>query len=234
MKILIAEDDLHIRQGLFDMLSADGHTVTAAQNGAVALDYYQKDKDFDLLILDVMMPKQDGYSVCKTIRRDNPTVPIIFLTAKNEEIDKVLGLELGADDYISKPFGVAELRARIKAVTRRYQTVADNHLTNATHFLFGDLTVFPNELCGKRQGKTGEQVIALSFREIQLLTCLYQHAGQVVSRDTLFDAVWGHEHLPNSRTLDQHISKLRKHIEPNPGNPTLIQTVHGQGYRYVG
>ncbi len=233
MNILIAEDDLHIRQGLTDMLTADGHRVWAAENGQVALDKYQNaGAALDLLILDVMMPEMDGFSVCKAIRRRNESLPIIFLTAKSEEIDKVLGLELGADDYISKPFGVAELRARIKAVTRR--SLTSTVASEANDFYFGDVRIFPNELCGKRQNETGEQVINLSLREIKLLACLHRYAGQVVSRDKLFDAAWGYEHLPNSRTLDQHISKLRQHIEIDPGNPQLIQTVHGQGYRYAG
>lgn len=231
MKILIAEDDLNIRQGLCEMLSAEGYEVIAAENGKIALDYYQQATPApDFIILDVMMPEMDGFSVCREIRRHDDTTPILFLTAKSEEIDRVLGLELGADDYISKPFSLAELRARIKAIARRCLK-ANNPPTS--HFTFGDLQVFPNELRAIRRKDNGEQVIELSFREIKLLTCLFEHAGQVVSRDMLFDAAWGYEHVPNSRTLDQHISKLRKHIEIDPSQPQWIQTVHGQGYRYV-
>ncbi|PIE44976.1 MAG: DNA-binding response regulator [Gammaproteobacteria bacterium] len=232
MKILIAEDDLHIRQGLADMLNAEGYSVITAENGEAALQSYQHANPVpDFIILDVMMPKMDGFSVCKAIRRENNDIPILFLTAKTEEIDKVLGLELGADDYISKPFSVAELRARIKTIARR---CLKKQSPDADHFLFGELLVFPDELRAIRKNHDAEQVIELSFREVKLLTCLHQHAGQVVSRDMLFDAAWGYEHLPNSRTLDQHISKLRKHIELDPAKPTLIQTVHGQGYRYMG
>lgn len=238
MKILIAEDDPHIRQGLTDMLSNEGYTVTAAENGRIALAHYQNatpDNTPDFIILDIMMPEMDGFSVCKAIRRENEAIPILFLTAKSEEIDKVLGLELGADDYISKPFSLAELRARIKTIARRCLQTQDRALKQSMpcQFPFGDLVVFPNALRATRSVADGEQVIELSFREIKLLTCLYQHAGQVVSRDCLFDAAWGYEHLPNSRTLDQHISKLRKQIEHAPAQPQLIQTVHGQGYRYV-
>lgn len=228
MKILIAEDDLHIRQGLVDMLHNEGYHVIPAENGKVALDLYRTQSP-DFIILDVMMPEKDGFSVCRDIRRSNNDIPILFLTAKSEEIDRVLGLELGADDYLSKPFSLAELRARIKAIARRCLKAQPNEEEN---FSFGDLTVIPNELRALRCTAQGEQIIELSFREIKLLRCLYQNAGQVVSRDALFDAVWGHEYLPNSRTLDQHISKLRKHIELDASQPRMIQTVHGQGYRY--
>lgn len=230
MKILIAEDDLHIRQGLNDMLSNEGYEVIAAENGRIALELFQQTA-VDFVILDIMMPEMDGFSVCKAIRKNDEQIPILFLTAKNEEIDKVLGLELGADDYVSKPFSLAELRARIKTIARRCLQAKS---PAAELFIFGDLQIYPNALQAVRKTAKGDQVIELSFREIKLLSCLHQYPGQAVSRDTLFNAGWGHEHLPNSRTLDQHISKLRKQIELDPANPALIQTVHGQGYRYMG
>ncbi len=231
MNILIAEDDLHIRQGLQDMLSAEGYEVLAAENGRVALNLFAKHR-VDFIILDIMMPELDGFSVCREVRQKNAQVPILFLSAKSEEIDKVLGLELGADDYINKPFSLAELRARIRAITRR--CLSQNNQADNLSFLFGDLVVYPDELQAVRQTEQGEKSISLSLREIRLLTCLQQNQGRVVSRDMLFDAAWGYDHMPNSRTLDQHISKLRKHIEINPADPKLIQTVHGQGYRYAG
>lgn len=225
MKILIAEDDIHIRNGLSDMLSREGYSVIATENGRIALKQYVEQQP-DFVILDIMMPELDGYSVCKEIRKSDENIPIIFLSAKGEEIDKVLGLELGADDYINKPFGIHEVRARIKTIARRCLKARQNAPDQT--FNFGDLTVHPSELCAKR----GEQIIELSLREIKILECFHHHKNQVVNRDTLFDCAWGVDHLPNSRTLDQHISKLRKTIERDPTQPVFIRTIHGIGYRY--
>lgn len=225
MKILIAEDDIHIRNGLSDMLTSEGYTIITAENGKVALAKYQQEQP-DFLILDIMMPELDGYSVCKEIRKSDEHTPIVFLSAKGDEIDKVLGLELGADDYINKPFGIHEVRARIKAIARR--CLKTKHNSPDKSFQFGDLQVYPAELCAKR----GHKTIELSLREIKILMCLWQHKNQVVTRDMLFDYAWGYDHLPNSRTLDQHISKLRKLIEPDPVTPILIKTIHSVGYRY--
>lgn len=225
MKILIAEDDIHIRNGLSDMLSPEGYTIITAENGKVALTKYQQEQP-DFIILDIMMPELDGYSVCKEIRKSDECIPIVFLSAKGDEIDKVLGLELGADDYINKPFGIHEVRARIKTVARR--CLENKQKLPSKTFQFGDLRVSRAELCAKR----GQQIIALSLREIKILMCLWQHKNEVVTRDMLFDYVWGYDHLPNSRTLDQYVSKLRKHIERDPVNPILIKTIHGAGYRY--
>ncbi|WP_347254419.1 response regulator transcription factor [Leminorella grimontii] len=225
MKILIAEDDLHIRNGLKDMLCREGYDVLTAENGKVALELYRNERP-DFVILDIMMPEMDGYSVCKAIRELDEHTPVVFLSAKGEEIDKVLGLELGADDYINKPFGIHEVRARIKTIARR--CLRAKRFAPDIPFLFGDLEVFPSELCARRQSQT----IELSLRDIKLLTYLYQHKNQAVGRDALIDCAWGCDHMPNSRTLDQHISRLRKLIEPDPAAPTLIRTVHGSGYRY--
>lgn len=225
MKILIVEDDAHIRQGLVEALAREGYTLIAAENGNVALERYRREKP-DFIILDIMMPELDGYSVCREIRRHDEQIPIVFLSAKDEEIDRVVGLELGADDYISKPFGVHEIRARIKTIARR--CLRNKAEQPDSRFIFGDLTVYPNELCAQRDG----QRLELSLREVKILACFYQHRNQVVTRDMLFDAAWGYDYLPNSRTLDQHISKLRKTIELDANNPRLIRTVHGAGYRY--
>lgn len=227
MKILIAEDDTHIRNGLAEILSKEGYHVICAENGEVALNQYHQEQP-DFIILDIMMPELDGYSVCRQIRKTDEHIPIVFLSAKDEEIDRVVGLELGADDYITKPFGIHEIRARIKTIARRcLRTHSD---IAQQHFAFGDLTVFPGELCATR----GEQRLELSLREIKILECLSNNKGKVVTRQILFDEAWGYDHLPNSRTLDQHISKLRKIIEIDPLNPLLIRTVHGMGYRYQG
>lgn len=225
MKILLAEDDIHIRQGLIEALSREGYTLIPAENGQVALREYERQRP-DFIILDIMMPELDGYSVCREIRKRDEHIPIVFLSAKDEEIDRVVGLELGADDYISKPFGIHEIRARIKTIARR--CLKNRSVEREFEFTFGDMKVLPDELCAVR----GEQRLELSLREIRILECLYQNRNKVVTRDLLFNAAWGYDHLPNSRTLDQHISKLRKTIEVDPANPLLIRTVHGVGYRY--
>ena len=231
MKILIAEDDLHIRQGLTDLLSQEGYEIVAAENGKIALELFQKQKP-QFVILDIMMPEMDGYSVCREIRAVDNDIPIVFLSAKSEEIDRVIGLELGADDYISKPFGTREVVARIRAITRRVlkSSIPESSTTESQNnsFFFGELEILPNEL----RAKKGNEYIDLSLREIKVLQTMANHQGEVVSRDLLFNECWGYEHMPNSRTLDQHISKLRKLIEGDPSDPQLIKTVHGAGYRY--
>jgi DNA-binding response OmpR family regulator len=175
-----------------------------------------------------MMPGKDGYTVCREIRGHSNQVPVIFLSAKSEEIDRVVGLELGADDYIMKPFGTREVVARIRAVTRR--CLATQSLEEKKHRILklGDLEVYPEELRARRE----KEQIDLSPRDVSILALLHENRGKVVDRDTLFDRCWGQRYLPNSRTLDQHISKLRKLIEQDPQNPKIILTVHGVGYRY--
>ncbi|MGK0272063.1 MAG: two-component system alkaline phosphatase synthesis response regulator PhoP [Cocleimonas sp.] len=226
MKILIAEDDLHIREGLTDLLSQEGYEIEAAENGKVALELFHKQKP-QFVMLDIMMPEIDGYAVCREIRAVDNDIPIVFLSAKSEEIDRVIGLELGADDYISKPFGTREVVARIRAITRRVLKSSISE-SEKNSFIFGALEVLPNEL----RVKKGNDYIDLSLREIKVLQTLANHRGEVVSRDLLFNECWGYDHMPNSRTLDQHISKLRKLIEDDPSEPQLIKTVHGVGYRY--
>lgn len=226
MKILIAEDDLNIREGLRDLLSREGYDVLAVENGRLALDAFKEEKP-QFIILDIMMPELDGYAVCREIRSVDNDVPIIFLSAKSEEIDRVIGLELGADDYISKPFGTREVIARIRAVTRRYlKTVSPSPESQV--YEFGDLTIYPSELRAKR----ADQSIDLSLRDLNILSVLKKQQGKVVSRDQLFNQCWVYDHMPNSRTLDQHISKLRKLIEADPAVPKLIKTIRGVGYRY--
>ena len=226
MKLLIAEDDLHIRQGLKMLLDAEGYQCIEAADGDLAWQLYQSEQP-DLVLLDIMMPGQDGYSLCRRIRQQDEQIPVIFITAKSEEIDQVLGLELGADDYIKKPFGSREVIARIRAVTRRCLRIAPASGDNE-NFILDDLEVRPAELRAIRN----DSVFELSLRDLKILTLLYQQQGKVVSRDALFDHCWGREYLPSSRTLDQHISKLRKLIERNSREPRIIKTVHGSGYRY--
>ncbi len=225
MKVLVVEDDRLTREGLAEMLTGEGYEVSLASDGEAALDQFEMNEP-DFICLDVMMPHLSGYEVCRRIRQQNSGIPIIFISAKSEEIDKVVGLELGADDFIVKPFGVKEVMARIRAVTRRCLANA-NQDQNAT-LLMGDLEVRPAELRAVR----GDQRIDLSLRDIQLLKLFYERRGEAVDRRVIFETCWGLKHLQNSRTLDQHISQLRKRIEVDPKQPQIIKTVHGVGYRF--
>ena len=228
MKILIAEDDVLIRDGLCEILESEGFDCCVAQDGEQALQVYLQEKP-QLLLLDIMMPKQDGYCVCREVRKKDAHTAIIFISAKSEEIDRVVGLELGADDYIMKPFGKHEVLARVRAAIRRYNLASQPSSSKAnTKFVMDDLEVDPEQLRARR----GDQQFELSLRDCKILTLLHVNQDKVVSRDDLFDACWGTRYLPSSRTLDQHISKLRKLIETDPKNPRLIKTVHGVGYRF--
>jgi two-component system alkaline phosphatase synthesis response regulator PhoP len=225
MKVLLAEDDRHIREGLRDILVAEGYETLVAADGREALRLHAAESP-RFVLLDIMMPGANGYDVCREIRARDPEVPIIFISAKSEEVDRVVGLELGADDFIVKPFGVKEVVARIRAVTRR--CLRARGPASAVPFALGDLEVLPAELRARREGAT----IDLSLREVGILRLLHEQAGRVVDRDTFFNRLWGLDHVPNSRTLDQQISKLRRRIERDPASPRLIKTVHGSGYRY--
>ncbi len=228
--ILLAEDDPHIREGLVAALESEGYRVTAAANGSQALARHAKGS-YDLILLDVMMPEVNGFDVCRQIRRRDRTVPIIMLTAKSEEIDKVVGLELGADDYVTKPFGVRELLARIAAVRRRAIPPAPTTAPPPTPepvFRFGAVTVDRKTMRATRGRKSED----LTARELKLLELFIAHPNEVLSRDRLLNEAWGVNYLGTTRTLDQHIAQLRKKIESEPDTPTAIQTVHGVGYRY--
>ena len=228
MKVLVAEDDEHTRRGLVEILENEGYGAIAAHDGKEALAAFRREEP-DFVCLDIMMPGLSGYDVCREIRRRNPRVPILFISAKSEEIDKVLGLELGADDFIVKPFGVKEVIARIRAVTRRCMASREPGEIKKP-FVMGDLEVCPTELRARR----GAQAIDLSLRDVKVLRCLHENQGDVVGRQLLFDVCWGLDSVPNSRALDQHISQLRKRIELDPKDPRIIRTVHGAGYRYDG
>jgi DNA-binding response OmpR family regulator len=234
MKALIAEDDLYTRQALAAILEADGWETLACADGKNALAGFRVG-EFGLVCLDIMMPQLSGYDVCREIRRLDAHVPILFISAKSEEIDTVLGLELGADDFILKPFGVRELQARIRAVLRRSQPgpaeasapPGDAGVTAMAPFAFGPWQVRPAEL----RAHSGGGSVDLLAREIRLLACLAARPGEAITREEFFRQCWRLEQAPLSRTLDQHIARLRKKIEPS-GGPALIQTVQGVGYRY--
>lgn len=226
MKVLVAEDNPFTLNGLTEVLRAEGYQVLAASDGMAAMQVFEREAP-DFVCLDIMMPGVNGYDVCRRMRAARPQTPIVFITAKSEEVDKVLGLDLGADDFIVKPFGVKEVVARIRAVTRRCRPSA---IADAETFQMGDVTVYPAELRARRESET----IELSLRDVKLLQLLYACRGRVLDRNTIFNHCWGEEYFPNSRTLDQHVSQLRKRIELDPKSPTIIRTVHGAGYRYEG
>jgi DNA-binding response OmpR family regulator len=225
MKVLVAEDDRFTREGLVEVLQGEGYDVVAAENGAVAVREFTI-KQPDLVCLDIMMPEKSGYDACKAIRETNPDVPILFISAKSDEIDKLVGFELGADDFITKPFSVREVIARIRAITRRCYANADKQ--PPANFTMADLEIAPAELRARR----GEEVIELSLRDVRILQLLHDHSGQAMDRRRLFRHGWGEDFFPNSRTLDQHVSQLRKRIEVDSKTPVIIRTVHGVGYRY--
>ena len=225
IRILVVEDDPAIRQGLVDTLESENYQVRQAVDGREGLAYLKKASP-DLLILDLMMPGMSGYDLCREFRSWDSNTPVLMLTAKSEEIDKVLGLELGADDYMTKPFGVRELLARVHALLRRSQQSAVADL--ADEFQIG-----PFRICAKKlNGRCGDQVVEFSAREVDLLREFAEHPDEVLTRDELLNRVWGIEYYGSTRTLDQHIAQMRKKIEPDRKLPVLIQTVHGVGYRY--
>ncbi len=228
MTVLIAEDDDNIRKGLAEILADEGYRPIEAADGPSALALFRSTAP-DFVCLDIMMPGKSGYDVCREIRASGSDVPIVFISAKSEEIDKVVGLELGADDFIVKPFGVREVVARVRAVTRRC-IVARRPKELPAAFSIGDLVVSPDELRARR----GDRAIELSLREVRILELFATRRGAVLERDAIFDACWGESYFPLSRTVDQHIAQLRKKIERDPKSPAIILTVHGAGYRYDG
>ena len=230
IKILVAEDELPIREGLVDLLETEGYKAVPAENGSRALEIY-REGDIDLALLDIMMPEMSGYDVCREIRKENEYIPVIFLTAKEEEIDKVVGLELGADDYIVKPFGVRELLARIKTVLRRSMNSQPHTSPQARRgsILFGNCRFDTVKYSLERDGEKYD----LSEKEVNLLVYFHDHENEVLSRDHLLDKFWGIEYSGTTRTLDQHIAKLRQKVEKKPAEPDHILTVHGTGYKFI-
>jgi two-component system alkaline phosphatase synthesis response regulator PhoP len=224
-RILIVEDEPAMVQGLRDNFEYEGYEVISAADGADGLNRAIADQP-DLVVLDVMMPKMSGLDVCKQLKARKPSLPIIMLTARGQEIDKVVGLELGADDYVTKPFSIRELMARVKAVLRR----ASPQAATAEVYRFSDVevNVRSNEVL------RGGQPVELSSKEFALLAYFVAHPAETLSRDRLLDAVWGYENYPTTRTVDAHIVHLRQKLEPNPEEPRFILTVHGSGYKFVG
>ena len=230
-KVLIVEDDDAIREALREAITADGHDAVCAADGGQAVRCFNEG-GFDLVLLDIMLPVLSGYDVCRKIREKDRTVPILMLTAKGEEIDKVLGLELGADDYVTKPFGLREILARIHAAFRRQEagtSIKPPVVAAATDtFYFGKTLINRKRFTATREDASEE----LTTREMHLLEVFHRLKGEVLSRDQLLNEVWGINYQGTTRTLDQHIAQVRKKV--GDSNARLIKTVHGTGYQYVG
>jgi DNA-binding response OmpR family regulator len=224
-RLLVVEDDAHIRLGLCDALRNEGYDVTDCRDGASALPLIKQNKP-DLVILDIMLPGKSGFDLCRDIRAAKNRVPILMLSAKGQEIDKVVGLELGADDYVTKPFSLRELLARVQALLRRAQAggVASEL---PSEIAFGKVRID----CKALRGKRGSKAIELTPRELKVLSVLFRERGNAVSRDALLNEVWGVDYFGTTRTLDQLIVKLRQKIEDIPGAPRHLLTVHTLGYR---
>jgi two-component system alkaline phosphatase synthesis response regulator PhoP len=223
--ILVVEDDAGIRIVLQDTLTSKGYNVITAGEGRKGLEMAKQLKP-DLIILDVMLPLMDGFEVCKRIRREGITSPVMMLTVKDEELDKVLGLELGADDYVTKPFSLKELTARVKALLRRVEDYQDE----MTVFRFGDVELDFHKYESWKEGKDLE----LTPLEFKILKLMITKKGKVVTRDEFLDSVWGVDNLSVShRTVDSHIAHIRKKIEDDPANPLYIHSVHSIGYKFV-
>ena len=224
-RVLVVEDDEATAFALRDGFQYEGYTVATASDGEAGLRM-AKDGPYELILLDVMLPEMSGLDVCKRLRGAGNQTPIIMLTARGQEIDKVLGLRLGADDYVTKPFSFLELMARVEAVLRR----STGHEGGPEEVAFGDVTLNFT----KMEATKSDRPLEVSPRELRILQYLIERKGHVVTRDELLDAVWGYTSFPFTRTVDMHIAKLRKKIEDNAHDPKYIITVHGIGYKFAG
>ena len=226
-RILLIEDEPGLQLTLSDRLRSEGYVVEAVGNGEEGFQRASEDP-FDLIVLDVMLPDKNGFDVCRDLRQAGMDKPILMLTARGQVADKVVGLKLGADDYLTKPFENLELLARIEALLRRSAKSAATHRTDS--YEFGDVSVDFRKAEVTRDGKP----VSLSAREFQLLRYFIENRGNLLSRDELLNDVWGYDAMPSTRTVDVHVAWLRQKIEPNPRRPQYIHTVHGMGYKFVG
>ncbi len=225
IRILIVEDELQMQRGLKDNLEYEGYDIRVTDDG-IAAEKIILEESFNLILLDVMLPGKSGFDILSQIRRQGITTPVIMLTAKGEEIDRVLGLEMGADDYITKPFSLRELLARVKAVLRRYP---DDHERESQTVTIGRLNICFQTYNAEHDGEP----ISMSSKEFDILKCLWEGRNHTVSRDHLLDKVWGYDSSVTTRTVDNFILKLRKRVEVNPANPKIILTIHGIGYKLI-
>lgn len=225
-KILVVDDEQNMRTGLKDNLEFEGYDVETANDGEQGLKKIFEGS-YNLIILDVMMPKKSGFDVCKEVRKAGMTTPVILLTAKGEEIDKVLGLEIGADDYVTKPFSLRELLARVKAILRRSENLVMNEEDREVKI--GRLEI--NFSGYKATSKNRD--VAMSHKEFEILHHLWKHRNSTVSREDLLTEIWGYDETPTTRTVDNFILKLRQKIEIDSNHPQIILTVHGIGYKLI-
>jgi DNA-binding response OmpR family regulator len=223
-RILIVEDDAAILKGLESALGEEHYQILTASDGEKGYQAARRE-NVDLIILDLMLPKKNGEEVCRDLRRDGIATPILMLTSKTGEMDKVLGLELGADDYVTKPFSIRELQARIKALLRRGGDISKE----IDEYSFGNIYVDFR----KMEATKNRKPISLTAKEFEILKFFIQHESEVVSRDMLLDKVWGYEQFPTTRTVDNYILSLRKKIESDPSEPRHLLTVHTAGYKFV-
>ena len=222
-KILIIEDDPAIRTGLKETLTTEGYSVSEADTGIKGFEL-AGNNNFDLIVLDLILPGKDGIEICKDLRSDGVKTPIIMVTSRKEEIDKILGLEIGADDYVTKPFSIRELLARVKALIRR-STYEPGEIEEVA---FADLNI--NFI--KQEMLKGTNSVKLSATEYRILHYFIDHEGEVISRDKFLDEVWGYDSYPTTRTVDNYILSLRKKIEDDPSDPKHLLTVHKVGYKF--
>jgi len=228
-RILLVEDEPGIVLTLTDRLTSEGYQVESATDGETGLDL-ARSRHFDLILLDVMLPRRNGFEVCRALREGGSQTPVIMLTARGHVADKVSGLKLGADDYVTKPFEMVELLARIEARLRRRSAAAAAPGAMGATYAFGGVRVDFRSAEVTRDG----QALDLSAREFRLLVYLIEHRGAVVSRDELLNQVWGYEAMPSTRTVDVHVAWLRQKIEVHPHRPQYLRTIHGLGYKFVG
>jgi DNA-binding response OmpR family regulator len=222
--ILSIEDDPAISAGLKEFFEAEGYSIMTESDGKKGFESALSKKP-ELIILDVMLPSMSGYEICRDLRMKNVNTPVIMLTAKGEEADKILGLELGADDYMTKPFSVRELLARVKAILRRMESVKKD----TDEYVFGDVKLEFSKMAASK----GKNKIDLSLKEFEVLRFFIKHEGEVVTRNMLLDEVWGYDVYPSTRTVDNYILMIRKKIETNPSVPEHLLTIHSAGYRFV-
>lgn len=226
-RILLVEDEESLLDAIKLNLELDGYSVTPVMNGRKALDEIRA-KRFDLVILDVMLPEMDGFTICQTVRLENNEVPILFLTAKNSAEDRIFGLKIGADDYLTKPFNLEELLLRVQILLKRSKGLPDSEMSN---YSFGKCSV--NFLTYDVIDKKGEKH-TLSKKEIMLLRLLIERENQVVSREQILETVWGYDVYPSTRTIDNYILTFRKLFEENPREPVYFHSIRGVGYKFVG
>ena len=227
-RILLVEDDDDIANLLNLHLSDEGHRVEVVDDGDEGLER-ALDGDHDLIVLDIMLPGTDGFDICRRLRQEKHPTPILMVTAKTEEVDKVLGLELGADDYITKPFSIREVLARVKAIFRRVEVDQEAQQDDTAPIRLGDLVVEPE----KRKVVLDGEPVDVTSKEFELLLLFVRNPGRAYSRDELLDEVWGYQYSGYSHTVNTHINRLRNKIEPDPSEPRYVKTVWGVGYRFA-